>query len=98
MTEKKIKNEDSKHGSEAVGEEVEPVACTKGYEVLLKQLGEAAVGDADGEGEQQSPLFVGRVTAGVLLSIAPDAGEGEDGIHEEMHHLVKAEDRLGVGQ
>ena len=96
MTAKKIKNEDSKHSPEAVGEEVEPVAGALGDEEFLQQFGEAAVGDADGKGEQQGFLLVGCTVGDELLAVAPDACEGEAGIHQEMHRFVEADDGLDV--
>ena len=87
---KKIKNRDSDEGADGIGGEVDPVASAAGDEVFLHQFGEAAVGDADDEGEENGSLLVDYPVGNELFAITPKTEEGEGGIHEKMHHLVEA--------
>ena len=95
---KKIKNGDAEEGADAVGEEIEPVARAARYEIFLQHFGQATVEDADDDGQQQSSFLIGFSIGNELFAIAPEAEEGEGGIHKEMHHLVEADDGLDMGQ
>ena len=88
---------DTKEGSDAVGKEVEAVADASRDEILLHDFCHSAVGDADDGSQQQGFLAVALPVVDVLSSIAPNAKEGEDGVHEEMHHLVGTDDGLDMG-
>ena len=82
---KKIKNGDSEKRPEAVGEEVFPVAGAVGNDEFLHEFGQAAIGDADDEGEEQGPLLIGFALGGELFAIAPETGESEAGVHACVH-------------
>ena len=97
-SEKKIKNEDSNAGSDAVGEEVEPVACAGFYDVFLNQLGQAAVSYANDDGEDDGFFLVGGPIGDELPAIAPKACEGKTCIHQNMSHLVESYNGLDAGE
>ena len=94
MTVKKVKKRCSQQCPDAVGKEIDPVAGAAGDEVFLHQFGQSAVGDADDDGEEGGLSFVMYPVGDELLAVAPEAEEGEDGIHAEMCHLVEAHDGL----
>ena len=95
---KKIKNGDAEEGADAVGKEIEPVARAARNKVFLQHFGQATIEDADDDGQQQSVLLIGFSIGNELFAITPEAEEGESGIHEKMHHLVKADNGLDMGQ
>ena len=92
-----MKNVASKQGADAVGKPVEPVASAARYEVFLHQFGEAAVGNADDDGEEQGSFLVGLALRGISLTVAPQTKEGKGGIHQHVRHLVESDDGLAVG-
>ena len=91
-----MKNGGSDEGSNAVGEEVEPVAGARRHEKFLHQFGESAIGNADDDGDEQCFFLIVYSVVNELFAIAPKTGEGETGIHAEVRHLVEADEGLGV--
>ena len=57
--EKKTKNQYPDDGSDAVGEEIKPVASACGYKVFLHQFGETSIGNADDDSKDDGFSFVG---------------------------------------
>ena len=95
---KKIEKQGSQKCSEAVGEEVEPIAGAGGHDMLLYHFGQATIGNADDYGEQNGSFLVVQPVGNELAAIAPKTSEGETCIHEDMHHLVESDDGLGMGK
>ena len=95
---KKIKNKGSEHRSDAIGDEIEPVASAGGHDVFLYHFGQAAVGNTDDDGEQNGSFLVGQTIGNELFAIPPKAGKGEACIHEDMRHLVEAHNGLDMGK
>ena len=56
---KKIKKQSSQTSAEAVGNEVEPVASARRHKMFLYQFSQAAIGDADDNGEPNGSFLVG---------------------------------------
>ncbi len=56
---KKIKKQSSQTCAEAVGNEVEPVTSACGHKMFLYQFCQAAIGDADENGEPNGSFLVG---------------------------------------
>ena len=71
MVKKKIKNEYTNACSDTIGEEVEPVASASWDKGLLYDFSEAAVGDADDDGQPNSAFSVCYVVVYELFTIAP---------------------------
>ena len=84
-----MEKECSDEGSDAVGEQVEPVAGATWNEVFLHQFGESAIGNADDDGKQDGSFLVAYPVGNELFAIAPKASEGESGIHADVGHLVE---------
>ena len=91
-----MKNAYAEAGSEGIGEEIVPVAGAAWHDGFLHDFGEAAVCDADDDGQPKCSFPVGFSVGDELSPVAPKAEEGESGIHEDMHHLVKSDNGLGV--
>ena len=93
---KKIEKQGSQTGSEAVGNEVEPVAGAGGHDIFLYHFGQAAVGNADDDGEQDGSFLVGQPVGNELAAVAPQTGKGETCIHEDVYHLVESDGGLDM--
>ena len=76
-----LKNKDSEKGADAVGKEIDPVACAARHEVFLQYFGQSTVEDADDECQQQGFLLVGLSVGNELFAVTPEAEKGEGGIH-----------------
>jgi len=68
---KKIKNRCSQPCTDAIGEEVEPVAGTSWDERLLYDFGEATIGDTDDDGQPNGSFSVFYTIANELFAITP---------------------------